>query len=424
MTEPTANSYLLPSNAPATPLRPGVAGFLWVHIYLPFAAFYFFLNHAGVDNLGLPIGIFYTSLLSPLFYIWLYLEGRRWLTTNLLLILSPFILAHAAMGIENPVEYLRTLAHWWAVYVTVYAFCWALSKCRSLDRLFDQLILLNFCAAVLGVILRPTPLQALFWMNTQPIIGGPDVLRLNLLSTEPSAYAELMFPLIIFATLRLLHETKRRNGTYFMMIAFPFLLCQSFGGISIGLAAIGVSLMVGYRQLLSSRKSRIRFFCLAIATGALLLTPNPISQRVLQVAAGNDGSTQGRTILAYVSGYTVASSKSLWWGVGLGQSKYIDFSYLGFGLEGHIPNFIAGFLAEFGLISVAVVLVVECYLFYRTKVHLNSFRLAMFAVAFLQQFTGSYGTDIQIYLIWFLAFYPFLPEFDLNQGLRVEVSRP
>ena len=95
------------------------------------------------------------------------------------------------MGIENPVEYLRTLAHWWAVYVTVYAFCWALSKCRSLDRLFDQLILLNFCAAVLGVILRPTPLQALFWMNTQPIIGGPDVLRLNLLSTEPSAYAEL-----------------------------------------------------------------------------------------------------------------------------------------------------------------------------------------------------------------------------------------
>ena len=56
MTEPTANSYLLPSNAPATPLRPGVAGFLWVHIYLPFAAFYFFLNHAGVDNLGLPLG--------------------------------------------------------------------------------------------------------------------------------------------------------------------------------------------------------------------------------------------------------------------------------------------------------------------------------------------------------------------------------
>ncbi|MGA3128607.1 MAG: hypothetical protein ABSD13_18040 [Candidatus Korobacteraceae bacterium] len=405
------------------PLVPWSVVSLSIHRYLPIAAFYFFLNHAGVDNLGLPIGVFYTSLLSPLFYIWLYLEGRRWLTANFLLILSPFILAQIVMGIENHVEYLRTLAHWWTVYITVYAFCWALSQCRSLDRLFDQLILLNFCAAMLGLILLPTPLQSLFWKNTETIVGGSNSLRLNLLSTEPSAYAELMFPLLIFAALRLLRDTRRRNGAYSMMIAVPFLLCQSFGGISIGLAAIGVSLMVGYRQLLSSQKSRIRFFCLALATGALLLTPNPISQRVWQAAAGNDPSTQGRTILAYIAGYTVASSKSLWWGVGLGQAKYIDFSYLVGGMNGRIPNMVAGTLSEFGFIGVITILAVEVYLFFRTKVYLNSFRLAIFVVAFLQQFTGSYGTDIQEYLMWFLAFCPLFPYFNLRDDSRLEVSR-
>jgi hypothetical protein len=393
-----------------------------MHRYLPVAAFYFFLNHAGVDYLGLPTGMFYTSLLSPFIYIWLYLKGRRWLTAKFLLVMSPFILAHLVLGIKDPLEYLRTLLHWWTVYVTVYAFCWALSKCGSIDRLFEQLILLNFSTTILALIFFPTPLRPLFWMNTQPFVGGADSLRLNLLSTEPSAYAELMFPLLIFAVLRLIRDSRRRNMEYFMMIALPFLLCQSFGGVSIGLAGIGVSLMTGYRRLLKRQKSRLLFLCLAIAIGSLLLIPNPISARVRQVVSGNDGSTQGRTTMAYAAGYAVASSTSLWWGAGLGQAKYVDFSYIVPGLLGQIPNMVAGILAEFGLIGVMTMLAVEFYLFFKTKVYLNSFRIAMFVVAFIQQATGSYGTDVQQYLMWFFAFYPFFPEFNLHDDSGSEVS--
>ena len=132
---------------------------------------------------------------------------------------------------------------------------------------------------------------------------------------------------------------------------------------------------------------------------------------------------QGRTILAYIAAYTVASSKSLLWGAGLGQAKYIDFSNVVAGMDGHIPNMVAGIFAEFGIIGVMAMFAVEVYLFFKTRVYLNSFRFAMFVVAFLQQTTGSYGTDVQQYLMWFLAFSPCFPEYNLRDDFRLEVSR-
>jgi hypothetical protein len=405
------NSNVLPLNPPGASYRSGAAGILSIHHYLPFAAFYFFLNHAG-----LPVGLFYTTLISPFLFVWLYLKGCRWLTTKFLLALSPFMLAHVLLGIPDPSDYLRTLLHWWTVYIVVYMMCWALRECWNLDRLFDELILLNFFAAILALIIRPTPLRPILWMDTgETIQGTPHLLRLNLFCHEPSAYAELMLPLLVFSVLRMLRDGRMRNASYLGMIALPFLLCQSFGGISIGLGAIGVAVLVGHRQFLKSQKSRTVFLCLAVATGLVILTPNTISQRVFQVITGGDGSTQGRTTFAFIAAFTVVSAKSLWWGVGLGQFKLTDLSDLQLGLYNGVPNQVAGIFAEFGIAGVLVELGVEFYLFFRTKAYRNSFRLAMFVVAFIQQFTGSYGTDMQEYLMWFLAFYPLLPEFDLRK---------
>jgi len=398
--------------------RPSADFDIKIHRYLPVAAFYFFFNHAG-----LPSGLFYTTLFSPFLFLWLYLKGRRWLTAKYLLVLLPFILAHMVLGIPDPLNYLRTLIHWWTVYVAVYAICWALRKCESLDRLFEQLILLNFYASIFALAILPTPLRGLLWTQTVVITGTSASPRLSLFAHEPSAYAELVLPLLIFAVLRLLSNRRMRSAVYLMMIVLPVLLCQSFGGISIGMAGICVALMTGYRRFLTESKSRLIFFCLTIPIGALLLTPNPISLRVLQVLAGNDGSTQARTILSYIASYVVASSKSIWWGVGLGQMKLMDISYLHFGLINGVPNMMAGIFAEFGLIGVTAMVAVEIYLFFKTRVYLNSFRLAMFVMAFLQQATGSYGTDVQQYLTWFLAFFPCFPEYNLRDVIKSEGSR-
>ena len=393
---------------------------LYFHRYLPVAACYFFFNAAG-----LPIGLFYTSIFSPLLYLWLYLEGRRWLTTKFLLLLSPFILVHMVIGIAFPLYYLRSVLLFWTAYVAVYAFCWGLWKSGNVERLFDQLILLNFCATILALALRPTPLRSLLW-NDYPyiLLETSHVIRLNLLNTEPSAYAELMLPLLIFAAIRLLQDNRMRNIVYFVMIGFPLLLSQSFGGFSMSCAGIGIALIISYRRFLMRPRSLIIFACLAIAVGIFLLIPNPISERVMQVATGGDTSTKSRTIFSFIIAYAVASPKSLWWGAGLGQAKFVDVSGLGIGFDvAVIPNAVAGTLAEFGIIGVVFRLAVEFYLFFKTRVYLNSFRLAMFVVAFITQLTGSYVPDVQQYLLWLLAYAPIFPNLNLRPSGKPDGSR-
>src|SRR5580704_171778 len=138
------------SDFAVTHSRPNAEAFLSIHRYLPVASFYFFLNRAG-----LPLGLFYTSIFAPLLYFWLYLEGRRWLTAKFLLALSPFIVAHIIDGVASPMQYLRSLFLLWTVYIAVYAFCWALMRSRTIERLLEQLIVLNFFVAILALIVRP-----------------------------------------------------------------------------------------------------------------------------------------------------------------------------------------------------------------------------------------------------------------------------
>lgn len=155
----------------------------------------------------------------------------------------------------------------------------------------------------------------------------------------------------------------------------------------------------------------------AVCVVALVLIPNPISQRLNQVVSGEDSSAHSRTTFSFLVGYAVAMSKSIWWGAGLGQGKLVDVSNLGVGfVTGIIPNAVAGTLAEFGIIGMTLRFAVEITLFFRTRVFTNPFRLAMFVVAFAYQLSGSYLNNVQEYLMWCLAFGPFFPEMDRRKS--------
>jgi hypothetical protein len=406
----------LPDARTGTLIQPGQRTTpLSIQACLPAAAFYFFFN-----SVGLPHGLFYTTLLSPAIFVWLYLRGQRWLTSKFLLYLSPFILAHLFLGFSSILFYVRSLFLLWTVYVTTYAFCWALLRCRDIHRLFDELITVNFVVSLLALALLYTPARNIVWLDDSDSVASASHLhRLLLLVSEPSVYAGLMLPFLIFAILRALCKSGKRNLIYLCMIGLPFLLCQSFGGISMCLAGIGVCLLSSYRRLF--RKPRTLFFSfgLALAVGALFLTHNPISERLLQVVTGGDSSSKSRTIFSFLVAYEVASAKSLMWGVGLGQAKLVDVSDLGLGFTvGIIPNAVAGTFAELGIVGVLVRFTLEIYLFFRTKVYSNSFRLAMFVVTFISQLTGSHLMDVQQYLCWCFAFFPFFPDINLKEGSR------
>jgi hypothetical protein len=77
-----------------------------------------------------------------------------------------------------------------------------------------------------------------------------------------------------------------------------------------------------------------------------------------------------------------------------------------------IPCAFAETLAIFGLVGAAVRLLVTCYLFFRTRVYTNYFRLYLFIYIFIYQFTGSFITNVAEYVIWVFAFVNVFPEFD------------
>jgi hypothetical protein len=388
-----------------------------VQKYLPIAVLYFFLN-----SLGLPTGLFYTGVLAPLFFLWLWAHGERWITLKFLACLSPFVIAHAVIGIESPYYYARSSLLLWTVCVTVYAFSLALLRCESTERLFEKLIVLNFCATLIALVLFFTSFRGVLWDDTDTGVLS-DVFRLRLLTSEPSAYALLMAPLLVFVILRLLQAPGKRNLFYGVLIVIPFLLCQSFGGISISLAGIGVAVLVAFRHVFKQRRAWLVLAVMVILLAGLVYVPNPISERLSLVATGQDSSTESRTVSSFIVAYSIAEPKSLLWGAGLGQAKLADVTDLRLAFTiGVIPNAIAGGFAELGIIGMLIKFVLEFYFFFRTRVYENSFRLAMFVVAFITQLTGSYLMNVQEYLMWVLAFGPFFPELDFKRHVRLKFS--
>lgn len=391
---------------------------LTFHKYLPLALVYFFFN-----AVGLPWGLFYINILAPEFYVWLYLQGRRWITTWFLLGLAPFFIAHWINGISSLAYYARTTALLWTVYLAVYGVAWALLHINHLERLFDELIVANFCAVVLAIMLLPTPWWDLLWHNdANELAGASRLIRLTLLTSEPAVYASLMLPLLVFATLRLLYAPRRRNFLFAAMVALPFLLTQSFSGLGVFIIGIAVAVGMRLRQFLKGSSLFLVASGIVLAMVALLVIPNPIAERMRSILAGSDSSAHTRTLSAFLLAYMIAAPKSLLWGVGLGQSKLVDVESFKLGYTtATIPNAVAGTFAELGIVGVIVRFAVEIYLFFRTRVYTNTFRLAMFVVSFAQQLGGGYLSDVQGYLMWCFAFAPFFPEMGIR-SLRTKRS--
>ncbi len=109
----------------------------------------------------------------------------------------------------------------------------------------------------------------------------------------------------------------------------------------------------------------------------------------------------------------------LLFGAGLGQIKelgmnlFTEFYVHDFTKETiAIPNAAGETIAIFGLFGFFIRFAVIIYLFFKTRVFTNYYRLGMFIFIFIYQFTGSYITNIAEYIIWIIALTPGFAEFD------------
>lgn len=390
-----------------------------INKYLPVAFLYFFFN-----GLFLPVGVFYTSLLAPFFILWIIKNKKASLLVWFIVLTLPFTFIHLINGVVIPV-YIKSYALLFTVFVFCTCFYIYLSKSNSIAEIFKQIIIWNFFLTIIAVILLMADSGKELWYEGNVTPGAETVLRLKMFTTEASVYSSMLVPIVLFYYLKLLLYKNKSPWLLFVMITTPLVLSLSFG-VLLGLFLTILFVLFSDVKLFFIKpnfaKQLVGLLLLVFTAIVVLIFVYPdniVFQRFVNVFEGNDSSFKGRTTDAFYLGYMIADMKSVLFGAGPGQIKELGMElFTKFYVHTFtkdiitIPNATAETLAIFGLIGLLLRFAVTIWLFFKTKVYTNYYRLALFIFIFIYQFTGSYITNIPEYLIWIIAFTPGFKEFD------------
>ena len=162
-----------------------------INKYFPFVLIYFFVN-----SLGLPFGLTYTTLLAPVFYIWmLYARGKD-VAWPFIAASLPFLIAQVTAGVDTA-SYVTSTINLFLVYLSAQAAFTFLTRCHDLGSLFDRLLVVNFVLCLLAIPLYFTPVYNWAWSEQGFTEGIRSFRRLKLFTYEPSYYA-FIFTLVFF----------------------------------------------------------------------------------------------------------------------------------------------------------------------------------------------------------------------------------
>jgi hypothetical protein len=270
------------------------------------------------------------------------------------------------------------------------------------------------------------PLAPVFWSQNELTYGVKSIRRLKMLTYEASYYSFLLVPIALYYYIKALLFRFSKVALAILLITFPLLLSLSFGVIAIMLLALVLLVCSNIRVVyLKPNFQKYVLVSLVLVVAALFFIlqffpDNVVFLRIENIFKGRDSSFSGRTFDSIYLGWKVAAEKNIFFGAGAGQTKHLALDLFNQFYKNNfdvskltIPNSIGDLLAQFGLLGVFIKLGLEVFFFFRAKVYLNYYRLGLFLFVFIYQFTGSFLTNIAEYVIWLMAFTPFLfPEFD------------
>src|SRR6266540_3633384 len=119
-----------------------------VNKYFPFVFIYFFVN-----SVALPFGLTYTSLLAPIFYVWILLTRKKEVLLPFLAVLFPFVIAHVfIVGVDQQAYYI-SLLNIVLVYISCQAAYTFFQVCNNLEKIFRQLLIINFILCLVAAVL-------------------------------------------------------------------------------------------------------------------------------------------------------------------------------------------------------------------------------------------------------------------------------
>ena len=384
------------------------------------AVLYFFFN-----SLWLPEGVLYTTLLTPFLIVWLY--NRQMLQPFALYFLISLIYTfiHLMLGMDV-LFYLRSYLLLTTVFVFVCSFYLFTRVCHSLGELYRKIIILNFLLLIPACIAFFIPaLKDVFWMTSDVSSGLTQFSRLKMFTYEASYYSLLLVPIAMYYLLKMILLRLPNKFLVSLMVLLPLVLSFAFGtllGLPLAIIILFLSdirllyLKPGTRKLLIASVIMLVLFSFVFVR---LYPDNPFFLRISNILQGRDSSFRGRVFESMYLAYEVVKEKSLLFGAGLGQFKMLAkelmtafYSFTGEVEVVRLSSTVAETFATFGLSGLFLRFGAEIYLFFKTRVYTNYYRLGLFIFIFIYQFTGSYLMNIAEYVVWVLAFSNVFPEFN------------
>lgn len=297
-------------------------------------------------------------------------------------------------------------------------------------------------AATVNMVLLVVSILALFLPLLKPYLwyemsiseGLPVISRLKMLTYEASYYSLIIIPVFAYYFLKKT-MLKSKAGILLITLIISLILSFSFGV----LAGLLVSILLVYLFNLNELGKKINLNYLSFSLVILLIATivvykfyphNLVFDRIRNIYEGKDTSARGRTYESFILAWNIAKMKSVYLGIGPGQLKTLGrdyiiqfYSYSNIPPAARIPNAVAETINIYGITGLTVRFVIIIYLFFKTRVWDNYYRLLLFIFVFIYQFTGSFLFNVAEYMIWVLAFSSSLfPVFNRNNFYKQERS--
>lgn len=378
----------------------------------------------------LPKGLLYTTVLSPLFYYHTVKAGRKTYLEYFAFFLVLYDLIHLYLGVDLKSFAISNLL-FILTYFCVISFYHFVNNYTGLPKLFKEILLFNALLALIAVpfFFAPRVYQEWFWYINKLTKGFDGFPRLALFTYEASYYSLLLIPVWYYYVLKFIFKDIENNRWItLLLICLPMLMSLSFGVIGASLLTLFIMCLVFSKRLFKFKRP---FMMVSGSLGIVIVLlvllwiwfpGNAFFARLENIFAGTDTSTNGRTKDSFTMAWRIADMKNIYFGAGLGQIKVMSieivrkyYKFWGVFPRYDIPNAMGETLAIFGVVGVALRIFLEIWLFFKTRVFTNYYRLALFIFVFIYQFTGSFITNIVEYVIWILAFSNIFHQFNISR---------
>jgi hypothetical protein len=378
----------------------------------------------------LPEGLLYTTLLTPFFFIHL-LKHKGLQVYFAFLVVSCIMAAIQLPQVDYFKEYVKSFVLLQTVAIFTINAYYVIKEESDLAATFKVLSSVNMVLLGISILFLFIPLlRPWLWYQMSMSEGLPVIPRLKMLTYEASYYSLIIVPLFAYYFLK---KTllSGKVGILLLTLGLSMILSLSFGV----LVALMISFVFLYLLNLNELGRKINlnylsagFILVVVGIGiAYWLYPhNVVFDRLRNIYSGKDTSAKGRTSDSFVLAWNIAKMKSLYFGIGLGQLKLIGrdfiiqfYNYTDIPPVIRIPNAVAETLNIYGITGIILRFGIIVYMFFKTKVWTNYYRLTLFIFIFIYQFTGSFLFNVVEYVIWVLAFSPnIFPGFDRRHFVK------